>query len=104
MSLTALLKVTFVGKKKVSQSGEYGWFENTFKLERASNDDLHLAHISYQNLLPSGAKDYISIQEASSITKLSVKTIKELCAKGKIKYLTDGGKWLIDRISLEKYL
>jgi len=97
-------KISYLGKNQVSEYGDFGVFENIFRVEKQTSRETRLVHVSYQPLLPSGAgPEYIDLDVASEITGFSLKKLKELCKKGHLEYITDGSNWYIKRESLEQY-
>jgi len=99
-----IFKISYVGKNQVSERGDFGVFENVFRIEKPTNKDIRKVHVSYQPLLPAETdNDYVDIDYASDITGLTVEKLKALCSEGYLEYVTDGKSWFIKRDDLEKY-
>ena len=108
----AIVKIRFIGKRKVAQFGSLDLVEARLRVERAPREgeitrehrfEQNVAHISYQALLPPPI-DYVSVKEASMITGISEKQIQKLCRDEIVQSHKDKNKWIVHLPSLRAFL
>jgi hypothetical protein len=101
-----IVNIKFLGRKQVAQIGNMGLMEATLRIEKApAHKDENVARISYQQLLPAPAKsDFVTINEATKLTKVSEENLRKLCRDGVIPCEKKGGKWSVHLPSLYSYL
>ena len=97
-------KVIPTGRRQLSKVGNIVLYETAFRIERTFAEGVGV-HITQQNLIAESKSDeYMSIQDAHSMSGFSEEKLRELCADNSIEFTRDGHSLLISRKSLDQYI
>lgn len=101
---TLFLQMKRIGREQVAQIGTLKFYETEYSLEKATEETRNALFVEHQFLLPFSTDEYISLEDASLRSGLSIQKLRSLCAKGNILNIHEGNELRIHWQSLSQYL